>query len=554
MSVTADHEQTADNMFASMLPETNGHTVNGVHHMSADEAEEIGYAFDDDDEDTETADEPNPDAELKALSDDDLFRKVFYEPRLPLLESLADMARGWQLGSPFGVLGKALGVAACDVPNTSFLSGTGSTRVPLNFLFGFVGKPGMGKGATMSAPLVPLSHMDADPQVTTTVRVIELKPGDGEKVKVGMTDEHHGCGNAYGLPEIVYTTPASGQMFIAKFFHEVEVIDPKTGKEKTVSQRHYNPVWAEWAEVDQLTAKSGVKGATLDTAIRSVHTGEKVGDESLTRAKDGIGMIVEAGTYRCIIGVGVQPERAASIIKSGDGGTLQRYIMLSLADDDAPHPDELFRIRCRLHKRLGLPKPEGLTTLPPKIAVHGPAEVTVSDEVIRMLMLGRRSVLRQDGTISDEDTHAYNNRMRLAAIYAGWKLAPGEKVVIDREAWMWAGAVMEHSRRHRENIKSILRKAKTTEATERGVLMGVSKEAADAHSEKVELLKTQDIALKLVEKLTKRPKQATRDLKNGLSHNQRKLFEQAVQYAQDSGQIIYEDGAFYAVIEGQVKR
>ncbi|ETA90024.1 hypothetical protein O984_24380 [Mycobacterium avium 05-4293] len=546
-------------MFAAMLRDinVNGRTVHGAPSMSADDAEEIGYAFDDDDDDETPRDdetETDPDADLKDLTETELFNRVFYEPGIPLLENLVDMARGWQLGSPFGVLGKALGTAACDVPGVSFVSGTGSSRVPLNFLLGMVGKPGMGKGATMGAPIYPRSHLADEPLIMTTVKVIEFSTEDGGTVKVGMTDERSGCGNPYGLPQIVYTTPASGQMFIAKFFRQVTVIDPKTNKEITVTEQHTDPVWAEWNEVDQLTAKSGVKGATLDPCIRSVHTGERVGDEALNRAKDGVGMIVEAGTYRCIIVVGVQPERAAAIIKSGDGGTLQRYIMLSLADSEAPHPDELLLIRRRLHKRLGLPMPEGWSTLPPRLIVHGPSEVEVSDEVTRLLMLGRRAVLRQDGTVSDEDTHAFNNRLRIAAIYAGWKLPPGEKVVIDREAWMWAGAVMEHSRRHRENIKAILNSVQTREAVERGRLMGVSKEAAEAHQEQLEAVKAQELALKLVAKLTVRPKQSLRDLKNNVSHKQRTLLDQALIIAEENGQIIYEDGAWFAVVDGQVKR
>src|SRR5690606_5572713 len=108
MSVAADSEQ---NVFAEMLGDNalNGRTVNGAPSMSADDAEEIGYAFDDDDDDETPRDETetDPDADLKNLTEQELFNKVFYEPKLALLENIVDMARGWQLGSPFGVLGKA---------------------------------------------------------------------------------------------------------------------------------------------------------------------------------------------------------------------------------------------------------------------------------------------------------------------------------------------------------------------------------------------------------------------------------------------------------------
>ncbi|WP_459988627.1 hypothetical protein [Mycobacterium avium] len=552
MSVAADSEQ---NVFAEMLGDNalNGRTVNGAPSMSADDAEEIGYAFDDDDDDETPRDETetDPDADLKNLTEQELFNKVFYEPKLALLENIVDMARGWQLGSPFGVLGKAIGVAACDVPNTSFLSGTGSTRVVLNFLLGMVGDPGTGKGMTMGAPIVPLSHQ-GEPR--TSVKVINLDVGDGQFVTAGMSDEFNGCGNPYGLPKIRRVFPASGPAFVAEFFDTMEVENEK-GKKVTMPVRHNDPIWAEWNEVDQLVAKArGVSGSTLDTTIRSVFTGEDVGDKSISRAKDGVGSIVEAGTYRCIVVVGIQPDRAAAVIKDGGGGTLQRYIFFLLADDDAPPPSELMRIRRRMHKRMGLPMPENLLTAPPTLVVHGPSEVSVSDEVIMALLDTRHSVLTRDGSVAKEDTHANNNRLRLAAIIAGWKAEPNTPVVIDMEAWMWAGAVMEYSRRRRAEIAETIKTGELAEAAHRGRLMGVSKEAAEAHQEQLESVKAQELALKLVAKLTARPKQSLRDLKNSVSHKQRALIDQALIIAEENGQIIYEDGAWFAVVDGQVKR
>lgn len=63
-------------------------------------------------------------------------------------------------------------------------------------------------------------------------------------------------------------------------------------------------------------------------------------------------MIVNAGTYGAIVVVGIQPERATAVIRDG-GGTLQRYDFLSALTMPRLRFDELFRIRFRLHRRLG---------------------------------------------------------------------------------------------------------------------------------------------------------------------------------------------------------
>lgn len=541
MSVTAT---AGDNPFAALADQVDT-TDREWSADAADAAEdEFGIGFDPDDaDDSDAAEdgEASPAAALAELTEDELFDKVFNEPQLDLLSNIVDLARGWQLGSPWGALGKAVGVAACDVPHTSFASGTGSTRVPLNFLLGMVGDPGMGKGATMGAPIVPLSHKAAAAVQTATSQS-------------GVPPMANGTSKPYGLPTIRRVFPASGPAFVAEFF-DTEMIENEKGKAVPTAVRHQDPVWAEWNEVDSLTAKSrGVSGSTLDPIIRSVFTGEDVGDKSLSRSKDGVGMIVESGTYRAVVVVGIQPERAAAVIRDGGGGTLQRYIFLAIADDAAPPVDELFRIRCRLHRRLGLPAPANLLTEPPELVVHGPSEVSVSDDVIMALLGTRRAVLTRDGSVAKEDTHATNNRLRLAAIYAGWKNAPGSSVVIDMEAWGWAGAVMEYSRRRRAEINATIQTGEVTEARRKGELWGVSKAASDAHAEQVNRLKVDGLVLTIVEKLTRRPGQSWREIQQGASKKQRDFLSAALDLALLGGQVVVENGAHFAVVDGVVQK
>lgn len=348
-------------------------------------------------------------ADPKDNSTDDLYEDVI-RCGIPLLEIAECLARGYTYGSPIAMMSKMLGVAACDAPKTSINTGITGKPIPLNLMICLEGASGMGKGATMGADLKCATPMNG------------YRP----------------------------ITPASGEALIAAFFEQVPSADGK-GVETV---RHDDPMWADWGEIDQLAAKTGNSNSTLDSVLRSLFTGERVGDESITRKKLGVGCTLEAGSYRFVMIVGAQTDHAGVFLNDPTGGILQRLLWIPLADEDGPEePEDAEPYRRRLEKILGRPK-GSLEMTPPCVSVWGPhSEIVVSDEVIRIVRKDRMSVVRKDVSVDPLDTHVNNLRLRLAAIFASWRSGVGGKILIDMDAWYWAGCVLAISKNTREECK-----------------------------------------------------------------------------------------------------
>lgn len=357
--------------------------------------------------------------------DEALFDAVF-NCGVPLLKQLVLMARGYATGSPWAMLGKALTVAVCDAPEARVWTGVGTKSAPLNLIVAFTGPPGIGKGLTMAAPLIE-GHM-------------------------GIND----WGGARQMPP-----PASGEI-LATYFYDATTDD----EGKTIYVQHDDPIRLDWAEVDHLVAKASGKGSTIDSALRSLFSGETIGDMSLTRKKEGTPCTVEGGTYSAVVTVGAQPKRTAPILASGAGGLLQRFLWMWLADVGALDTHEKASARAELATLLGVSVP---LTGAPTIRVHGPrGRITVDTAVLELMDEHRQQVLQQGGEFAESVAHQQNLHLRIATIYAGWRVAPGQPVHVDVAAWEWAAAVIEHSTRSLGQIKKELKGVKRQEATDKG--------------------------------------------------------------------------------------
>lgn len=380
------------------------------------------------------------------LEDDELFDEIFVKPGLNLLTNIVMLARGYQHGSPRGVLAKALIISALSEPETTFY--TGMATAPLNLQIGFVGASGRGKGRAMSAPILPVN------------------------------------GASWRKD-----TPASGEALISKFFDT----DFNEETKKYEAVRHNDGVWAEWAEIDGYAAKAGKSNgtqtgggssATLDSHIRSLVTGESVGDSSISRDKQGIGSRLESLSYRFIVTLGVQPTRAHPLLKDGGGGTLQRTLWIGVTDPQCPRTaTEIRAVRAKLAKRLGMAStPDDA----PILRVVGPAKVEVLRHIQDRIIEDAATVSSGSDDIADDDTHMNNLAIRLAAIYGAWvayeKRASVPSVpqfgggtmpqsitsVIDDEAWRWAQCFVEMSRRDRDSISHCAKKSVSKDMHERG--------------------------------------------------------------------------------------
>lgn len=444
---------------------------------------------------------------------------------IPLLNLIAKIARGFQTGNPTASLAKALGTAACDAGKVIIHTGMGTRPIPLNFMFCLVGPSGLGKGMTLDTPMTVVHPMGGYRNVT----------------------------------------PASGEALIAEFFDEVPTADGK-GKETV---RHYDPVVAHWNEIDAFAAKAGNSNSTLDGVLRSLFSGERVGDSSISRMKAGIGCILEENSYRFVMYVGSQPDHAGVLLEDATGGTLQRLLWFQLADPDAPEcdededdddvPNEVDLHKAEVERILGHPAGHLDNRSAPAINVWGPSNgVIISKQISRILRAQRSRALRASKDLDPLDGHANNLRIRLAAIFAGWRAGQGNLAVVDREAWHWAGCVTALSRITREMCVESAAAQKTVNAQDAGKS---DAERFMAREATIDYLKEKDVAdaeAKIIENATKiigastwlkkpRPdpsKPATgTELYGALSKKQQKHYKEALKRATDSGALTpVEDG------------
>lgn len=361
--------------------------------------------------------------------DEECLYEEIMECGVPILEVGVCVARGRGHGSPLPLVMRMAILASCDKPSAAIPTEIGSHPIPLHFNVCLAGGSGLGKGLTTSAPLVTLDPLGG---------FIKVQPG-------------------------------SGELLVAKFFH---LVDAPDGKGKELEQ-HGIPVIAEWAEIDAMVAKSDSKNSTLDTTLRSIWTGEDAGDESISRMKAGIGSRIEAGTYTCSMLVGAQMDHAGKLLEDQTGGSLQRLIWMPLIDADAPKRSEARAYRDRLAALMGSPA-GAYETRTPTVAIWGPSgDITVADEILDILWDDRQSILSGETRIDALDTHLNNNRVRLAAVFAGWRAGPGGKVHIDREAWYWAGCVLSISQKTRAACEA------AWDAKKHGVSVDAGRTAAD---------------------------------------------------------------------------
>lgn len=361
----------------------------------------------------EITDKDNPLGNLTALTDDELEQEVFL-CGVPLLELLHLMSGGYQVTSPWAVLVKALGTAAMDEPGAGVVTGTDARPMPLNLLMALVGVSGRGKGAAMRAPL----QMALD-----------------------------GC-------KPYLDTLASGEILVRSYWEQIDVGDGNKSKKEWV-RRVDQGVWANYDEIDGFAAKSAssarvgeVKPTTLNANIRTMFTGDQVGDKALSR--DGDCAYLEESSYRLVVTVSSTDDRMGVFLSDTLGGTLQRMLIFpTQREEDTADPDELvtlFRARkAEMCKKLRLPSTAKMC---PSLNVWGPhGEITITEEV--EYEIERERAANSAGLLDAVDGHRVSIRIRLAAIFAGWVAGFGNQPVVDMNAWWWACCVTEKSRRTR---------------------------------------------------------------------------------------------------------
>lgn len=432
--------------------------------------------------------------DVSLLADQELYAEVM-ECGVPLLSAFEYMARGYQKGNPLAVLAKGIATAACDAPKAAVLTGIGKRPAPLNFLFCLAAPSGIGKGTSLDAPIVV-----ADP-----------------------------------LSGYVKVSPASGEALINAFYEDVPAPDGR-GTEKV---RHFAPVWATWGEIDAFAAKSGGSSSTLDATLRSLFTGEDAGDTSISRLKSGFGCTIEGGTYRFVMFVGAQPDHAGGFLDDETGGTLQRLLWLPVLDEDAPtKAADIRAYRPLLASLLGVPA-TSVRFSPPTLSVWGPRAGVTLDPSIEDEMLERRGRILSGEPVDPLDTHRDNLRVRIAAVFAGWRAGIGNPAVIDDAAWWWASCLVELSKRTRKECEEAFDRERQKKAKIRGKDDADRYVARDAEIKEIEYQRIRKLSDKIAV-IVKESGTINMSTIKGRSTNKynRDLFDQATDLLIVNGDIV----------------
>lgn len=297
----------------------------------------------------------------------------FWEAR-PVLRHIRDYARASGAG-PVAVLAGVIGNAIASTDPDLQLPDGGS----LNLCIAFVGQSGAGKGRGERAA----QHAVRFPR--------------------GGNVERWSIGSGEGLAALFATDKDGNQACRSA------VIDVH--------------------EVDGLAALAKRQGSTIMSTIRQVWSGEPIGQLNAATRR-----YAPAHSYRAIISVGVQPERAEALL--GDrAGTAQRTLWVPVSDPDAPRA------------RPQLPDPISVNV----DGVGGTIEIP--DIARDALAEHRWHVLTDSGEVDPLDGHAMFTRLKVAA---GFMLLDERTDAISDEDWELAGALVNRSTRTREQIQTVM--------------------------------------------------------------------------------------------------
>lgn len=199
--------------------------------------------------------------------------------------------------------------------------------------------------------------------------------------------------------------------------------------------------------------------------------------EALGAATKRETITVEAGRYRSIVTVAIQPGRAESLFTDPHGGTVQRTLLV-----DASHDPRARVIAAPSAAPLPIVLP-GFGAAPPgpmggaAAAATGGArfELAVADAVRTTIQAERIAVSSGDVKRDPLDTHMSYQRLKIAATAA---IMHGREAVTAAD-WVWSGWLIEHSRRVRDDLIEQLDEKAAAEARTTGALRGIERVAAD---------------------------------------------------------------------------
>lgn len=326
----------------------------------------------------------------------------FWDAR-PVLQHIRDFARSRRV-APWALLGVILTRTVAQVPPFVVLPPLVGGHASLNLFAGIVGASGAGKGS---------SEATAPDAVSSSETVETVTVGSGEAIAHAYMERRRN-------PET----------------HQYEI------------HQHTTRVLFSVAEIDTLGALHARTAATVMPELRKAWMGERLGFHYVDPTKR---LPVPAHAYRLCMIVGIQPERAATLLDDAEGGTPQRFVWLPAIDPDAPDtpPAE------------PAPWPWRLPRWP--IATAGGHVVLAVCEAARHT-IDQARLARLRGDADALDGHALLARLKVAAALALLE----QRADITDEDWELASTVMEVSDHTRSAVIASLAAAQKSRNDARG--------------------------------------------------------------------------------------
>lgn len=394
-----------------------------------------------------------------------------------------------------GVLSRVAG----SISHTIKLPPIVGARAPLCYFVAAVGPPASGKSSAnaISSELVPVGNHVAD----------QLPVGSGE-----------------GLVEAL--------------FDFVQEVDDKSGKPVTVKrQTKFNAI-VYVDEGEALGALGSRSGNTTLSTLRSIWSGQTLGQANATSERK---RWVPAGQYVYGLVLGLQPDLAGPLLADVIAGTPQRFAWAwatdpNIPDDPAPWPGPLEWMPPSpgvLDRIKGLPKTG--------FVIHELEVVPAVFDEVRWRALTR---VRGEVEVDPHDAHLDLLRLKVAGLLA----ILDDRLSVSEDDWRLAEVVTTTSgavRRHIQRAVDSADRQREQQTSER--LAGRQVRAVAA----VEADQVKRAALRVIALVEAAPHGiSVREVQRKVSHNQRKVLEEAVAWAVEHDRVIEvsEPG------QGEVKR
>ena len=312
----------------------------------------------------------------------------------------------------------------------------------------------------------------------------------------------------------------SGEGILHQYVRRVPA-DKTTGEPARIDQ-HQDRVLFTASEVDTLANLHSRQGSTLLAELRKLYMGEQLSFAYVDPTKR---LTVDKHTYRAGLIVGVQPERAGTLLDDADGGTPQRFLWMPGTDPDMPDipPD--------------LPGP--LTWQRPVPLIQGPELTPLDVCKTATETIDREHVRRNRGDGDALDGHALLTRLKWAAALA----ILDSRLDVNDDDWQLAGTIQAVSDHTRRNMISELEKQHRQANLARGLAQADREELKE-----LELAQraAQRVRRHITAKLTVRPWKHS-ELRRSCASRDRGTFDVVVQQmvdervveATDSHPVIY---------------